>query len=207
MFRQILFCLVVISAAAAATPSAVGQGAGEVKDLIERLKDKDETVRLKAAKELGKLKEKAKDAIPALTITANKDEDEDVRVAAKRSLEAIRDAVGVRANQDKIKELLNPLIVDLKGKNAEKRIAALDKLADLGTQAIDAGPAVVEFGILKSAPALREAATATHEKIDPDHAQANYCPLASMVVMNETKSKQSLAWRHLGAKANRECRR
>jgi hypothetical protein len=85
---------------------------------------------------------------------------------AKRALETIKEAVA-QANKGKLKDVIDPLIADLKGKNAEKRLAALDKLADLGSQASEAGADVVEFGILKSTPAIREAATAALEKIDP----------------------------------------
>jgi HEAT repeat protein len=175
MSRHVAVCLLVLLAASVST--AVTQDATRVQELIAQLKNKDEAVRLKAAKELGKLKEKAKDAIPALTIAASKDEDEDVRAVAKKSLEAIKDAVG-QGDKDKLNEVLVPLIKDLKGKSAEKRIAALDKLADLGTKAWDAGPDVVEFGILKAPPAVQEAATATLEKIDPEA----YKPIVTLIV-------------------------
>jgi hypothetical protein len=39
------------------------------------------------------MKEKAKIAIAALTVAASRDADEDVRSVAKRSLEAIKDAI------------------------------------------------------------------------------------------------------------------
>lgn len=57
----------------------------EVEALIKNLGDRDESVRLKAAKELGKLKEKAKDAVPALKVAAA-DPDEDVRAVAQKAL-------------------------------------------------------------------------------------------------------------------------
>jgi HEAT repeat protein len=165
--RFVSTVLVAAATAAALVAAAAAQDASSVRELIAGLKDKDEAVRLKAAKELGKLKEKAKDAIPALTVTASKDEDEDVRAVAKRSLEAIKDAVE-RLDKDKVRDVLDPLVKDLKGKDAEKRIAALDKLADLGTKAKDAGADVVEFGVLSPSPGIRAAATAALEKIDPD---------------------------------------
>jgi len=59
---RLLTCLAVLFCAPT-TPIY----ADEVADFIIQLKDKDDTVRLKAAKELGKLKAKAKEAIPALT--------------------------------------------------------------------------------------------------------------------------------------------
>lgn len=89
---------------------------------------------------------------------------------------------------DKVRDSLNPLIEDLRGKNLEPRIlAALHKLAELGTKAKDAGPDVVEFGLLKgfySKPLnvlpdtgfsvrfdwtrVRTAASTTLKKIDPE---------------------------------------
>jgi HEAT repeat protein len=188
MSRHIAFCLVALVTAAGIVSTVVAQSTTEVKDLIAKLKDKDESVRLKAAKELGKLKEKAKDAIPALAIAASWDEDEDVRTVAKKSLEVIKDAVA-QGDKDKLKDLLDPLLKDLKGKNAEKRIAALDKLAALGTQARDAGADVVEFGILTSPAAIEEVATATLEKIDPE---AHKLIVAVLFDKNEQNKVQAI---------------
>jgi hypothetical protein len=64
----------------------------EVKALIRQLQDKDEAIRLKAAKSLGKLGRHARGAIPALT-EALKDDDADVRAVAKQSLAKIQAAV------------------------------------------------------------------------------------------------------------------
>jgi HEAT repeat protein len=130
----------------------------EVEQLIKQLRDKDETVRLKAAKELGKLKEKAKDAIPALTAAAE-DPDEDVRSVARNSLVAIREAVGG--------EKLAPLIKDLKARDAKARQAAIAQLEKMGADAKEAGAALVEFGMMSTDPKVREAAGAAFEKIDP----------------------------------------
>jgi hypothetical protein len=79
---------------AVTTPALVrGQepagNAVEVKVLIRQLKDRDEAVRLKAAKELGKLGRQTREAIAALT-DALKDEDADVRHVAKQALEKIQ---------------------------------------------------------------------------------------------------------------------
>ncbi|CAN5580265.1 hypothetical protein BH10PLA2_BH10PLA2_29080 [soil metagenome] len=43
---------------------------GDIQDLIKQLKDRDESTRLKAAKDLSKLGAKAKDAIPGLIFAA-----------------------------------------------------------------------------------------------------------------------------------------
>jgi HEAT repeat protein len=167
MSRHVAVFLFTLVATLAVISTAMAQDATAVQELITKLKDKDEAVRLKAAKDLGKMKEKAKDAIPTLTITASRDADEDVRAVAKKALEAIKDALD-QGEKDKIREVLDPLVKDLKGKDAEKRVSALDKLADLGTRARDAGADVVEFGVLNSTPSIREVATATLEKIDPE---------------------------------------
>src|SRR5262249_59057328 len=130
------------------------------------LKDKDEAVRLKAAKDLGKLKAEAKDAIPALSRVASGDADEDVRIVAKKSLEAIKDAIEQDLHE-KLNEVLDPLVRALKGKNAEERIAAIDKLGDLGSQAKQAGEALVQYGVLDRSPAIRDAAGAAFRKDHP----------------------------------------
>jgi HEAT repeat protein len=146
---------------------AHGQAGEIVKQLIAKLKDRDEAVRLKAAKDLGKLKAEAKDAIPALTRVASGDADEDVRAVAKKAVEAIRDAVE-RDLHERLNEVLDPLVRALKGKNAEERISAIDKLGDLGSQAKQAGEALVQYGVLDRSPAIRDAAGAAFEKIDPE---------------------------------------
>jgi HEAT repeat protein len=137
----------------------------EVEQLIKQLSDKDETVRLKAAKELGKLKEKAKDAIPALT-AATADADEDVRSVAKRSLAAIKEAVGDN-DSAKIRAKLAPMIKDLQAKDIKVRLAAIAQLEEIGTEAKEAGGALVEFGMMSPSPKVREAANSAFEKIDP----------------------------------------
>jgi HEAT repeat protein len=70
----------------------------DVAKFIKQLKSKDEIVRLKAAKSLGKLGADAKDAIPALT-DALKDDDDDVRSVAKAALAKIKAAIK-EADQD-----------------------------------------------------------------------------------------------------------
>src|SRR5262245_19574601 len=160
MSRILAVCLSVLVASA----TGAEQRNARVQELIDQLKDRNEVVRLKAAKELGQLKERAKDAIAALTIAASRDSDEDGRAVASRSLEAIKDAVAEHS-KDRLREVLAPLVRDLKSKNAVTRLSALDKLGDMGTQARDAGADVVEFGILKAPPTIQEAATLTLEKI------------------------------------------
>lgn len=135
-----------------------------VSTLIKQLKDKDEAVRLKAAKELGKMKEKAKEAIPALK-AALKDDDEDVRSVAKKSLEAIENA---SQDKDKPTDKLEAIIKDLKSKDNKVRLTALDRLGEMGEDAKPAGAAIVEFGILSKSVKVRDGAIAVFAKIDPE---------------------------------------
>ncbi|MEI7688024.1 MAG: HEAT repeat domain-containing protein [Planctomycetota bacterium] len=141
-----------------------------VEALIRQLGEKDESVRLKAAKELGKLKEAAADAIPALTI-ATKDADEDVRAVAQRSLTTIRQAVAAgnaAKNAAKNAEMIPPLIKDLQSKDYKVRLAAIENLEKMGPTAKVAGAAIVEYGMMSASPKVREAAFDAFEKIDPN---------------------------------------
>jgi HEAT repeat protein len=138
----------------------------EIAKLIKQLSDKDAVVRLKAAKELGNLKEKAKDAIPALTV-ATSDSDEDVRAVAKRALAAIKEATGA-ADAAKVNEQLAPLIKSLQSKDIKARLKAIAELELLGADAKPAGAALVEFGMMNPNAKVREAANAAYEKIDPE---------------------------------------
>jgi HEAT repeat protein len=137
----------------------------EVDALIKQLSDKDESVRLKAAKELGKLKEKAKDAIPALKV-ATTDADEDVREVAKKALAAIKEATD-KIDAAKVDEKLVPLIKDMRSKDNKVRLAAIAKLEELGADAKPAGAAIVEYGMMSPNTAVKNAANAAFEKIDP----------------------------------------
>jgi hypothetical protein len=84
--------ITVFSAAFLPVRAEAPPGNSDVKALIQQLKDANEAVRLKAAKELGKLGRQARDAIPALT-EAMQDDDADVRSVAKQALAKIRDAL------------------------------------------------------------------------------------------------------------------
>src|SRR5262249_29606383 len=72
-----------------AVSEILGGDSNSVEGLIRALKDKDEAVRLKAAKGLGRMGEEAKGAIPALT-QALKESDEDVRRVAAAALDKIK---------------------------------------------------------------------------------------------------------------------
>ena len=137
----------------------------EVEALIKQLSDKDETVRLKAAKELGKLKEKAKDAIPALKV-ATTDSDEDVREVAKKALAAVK-AATEKLEAAKVDVKLGPIMQDMRSKDIKVRLSAIAKLEELGADAKPAGAELVEFGMMSPNATVKEAANAAFEKIDP----------------------------------------
>jgi len=155
--RTLIAVVLFATSSFAATP--------EIEALIEQLGNKDESVRLKAAKELGRLKEKAKDAIPALT-TAITDKDEDVRTVAKKSLAAIKDAVNI-VEKPKVPENVQVLIADLNSKDNKVKLAALAKLETLGQEAAPAAAAIVELGMMSPNVGVRDAANTVFEKLDP----------------------------------------
>jgi len=190
------------------TPPAKPVVVSEVEELIRLLSNKDEVARMKAAKELGRLKEKAKAAIPALKL-ATVDDDEDVREIAKKSLVAIQTALGekpeaikpasIRPDPVKVDAKLAPLIKDLRSKDNKVRLAAITKLDDLGLDAKPAEAALVEFGMMCPNTAIREAANAVMEKIDP-----LICKDIITVLYDKDAAKKNLALESLvlqGAKA------
>jgi hypothetical protein len=134
---------------------------------VKGLRSTSAVERIRAAKELANLKVEAPDAMAALTLAANEDEDEDVRAEARKTLDAIRGAVS-EANPEKALAAMEPLIKGLRSKKTEERTAAIEKLGELGSQARPAGAALVEYGVLDPSPTIREAAAAALEKIDPE---------------------------------------
>lgn len=114
----------------------------------------------------GRLKEKAKDAIPALKL-AIADSDEDVRSVAKKALAAINEALGAKVEVAKIDEKLAPLVKDLQSKDKKVRLASIAKMEEMGEAAKPAGAALVGLGMMSPDPAVREAANSAMEKIEP----------------------------------------
>lgn len=112
-----------------------------VQKLIQQLQDQDEIVRLRAAKELGKLAAAAAAALPALQNATN-DKDEDVRRVAANSIRAIQAALTAGPSEQverRISELASPdVYVRLKaakelgkqGAAARQAIPALQKLLE-----------------------------------------------------------------------------
>jgi HEAT repeat protein len=137
---------------------AVPQTKDDVPKLIKELKDKDEIVRLKAAKALGKLGADAKDAIPALT-EALKDSDEDVRSVAKQALAKIKEVVQASEKSDTL-VLLAQHLKDTKSVDTDVRSKAILGLAKLlktddETVRSTAAKALGEAG-LAAQPVLKE---------------------------------------------------
>lgn len=164
VIRRSSFVLLTILAFSFATVSA-SDPAAEVTKLVAQLKDSNEATRLKAAKELGKLKEHAKPAIEALRKVAESDPDEDVRAVAKRAVAAIRESL-VETDKEKDKELVAPLLKGLESKKASERVAALEELTKLGEKARPATSAISK-ALLDASPTVREAAAGCLEKVDP----------------------------------------
>jgi HEAT repeat protein len=79
----------VAEASAKKLRDALGQGEEDVARLAQELRDPDESLRLRAAKRLGKLGSAARAAAPALA-DATKDPDEDVRRVAREALDKVK---------------------------------------------------------------------------------------------------------------------
>jgi HEAT repeat protein len=161
----------LISAACAALVLALPAGqSAQAKDdvpaLLKQLDDKDEAVRLKAAKTLGRMGVDAKDALDALREAARSDPDADVRSVAKQSLQKIQDALSEQGGKE-IRKVLEPLVKDLKNKRPEYRLKAIEKLAEMGTSAREAGGALVDCIVTDRSQTVREAAIEALEKVDP----------------------------------------
>ena len=163
---KFLLTVVAVSLFAGLPSTRGADDVAEVQALIAKLKDKDEGIRFKAAKDLGKLKEKAKAAVPALT-AALRDSDEDVRAVAKKALESIHEGLGDEGKL-KINEALAPLIKSLQAKDPKVRMSTLEQLGEMGKEARPAGAAIVEFGMMHPSEKVKEAAAAAMEKIDPE---------------------------------------
>ncbi len=184
----VLVAGVLLSAASAAR----AQAAPDVKALIEELKDKDEAIRLRAAKVLGRLKEKAKEAIPALT-TALQDPDEDVRSVAKKSLAAVTEAVEAEAAVKKLAALEEPLKALRSAKTPKDKIIVLQKLAEFGGVAKEAGPAIVSIGMMDTNANVRESAANALAKIDPPVHKEIMVLLTDKEAENKLKSISALS--------------
>jgi HEAT repeat protein len=169
----------------------------DVAGLIAKLADPDEGVRFKAAKDLGKLKEQAKDALDALKKISERDADEDVRNAAKKSVEAIQEALA-STEKDKDAAIIQPLLKKLKSTKSAERIEALDELAKMGSKAVAASSSVTDL-VVSGTSTVRDAALQCLEKIDPKC----HPHIVTMLYDNTAHKRRDamVALQDLGAKA------
>ena len=131
--------------------------------LAKLLKDPDEIIRLRAAQGLSEIGVEAKGTLEELT-TASKDTDAAVRKMAKKAVENINAAL--EAEQGDRLKALAPLLKDLKDKDARKRLAAAEKLGEMGADAKSASESLVE-AMMDSAVPVRNGAAEALEKINP----------------------------------------
>jgi HEAT repeat protein len=194
--RTVVRCAALAAALLAVSSLSAADPPPEVAKLIAQLKDPNEAVRLKAAKELGNLKGEAKPALELLGKLAA-DPDEDVRTVAKKAIASIKDGVAV-ADKEKDKELVAPLVKKLKSKKAADRSAALDELATLGERARPASAAIVE-AMLDPSASVRENAASCLEKVDPTIHKHVFTILYDEKRANQAKAIEELSG--LGARA------
>src|SRR5437016_1499658 len=103
------------------------QAADDLTVLVKQLKDKDEVVRLKAAKALGKLGAEAREVLPDLFFAAD-DPDPDVRVVAKQAIKNIQEDVKIADRKKKL-PVLERNVKDAKSGDAKTRAAGVAGLA------------------------------------------------------------------------------
>src|SRR5262249_29510004 len=106
--------------------------ADDVIALAKQLRDPDAVVRLKAAKMLGTLGLKARDALSALRIVSD-DDDVDVKNVARQAVKDIIEAVAAEERKESL-VALDKTIAEAKSDDAKTRAEALVKLT---TQARD----------------------------------------------------------------------
>jgi HEAT repeat protein len=182
MKNPLSWCMVLLAVVLAVTRSLAVFQDDPVAPLVQQLKDKDEFVRLKAAKALGNLGAGAKDAVPALT-EALKDPDSDVREVVKQALAKIKKALD-NANRTEVLATLDKNLKAAKDADETVRrkaatglgsllsdpdeIIRLKAVQALGEMGLDAEPALAA---LKEATkdtdeAVRKGARRTLEKIE-----------------------------------------
>lgn len=187
------YCVVVVVDHA---PAALQDD--QVAALVKQLKDKDEFVRLKAAKVLGTLGAAAKDAVPALT-DALKDADADVREVAKQALAKVNAAVDAAMRAEALAVLEKNL------KAAKDEDAMVRRKAAVGLAALLADPddiirlkAVQALGEMggdaePAAVALKEAAKDTDEAVRKGARRALEKLDAALGEAKTAKAREALA--------------
>ena len=103
----------------------------DLRSLLEQLRSRDETVRLRSAKRLGGLGRAATKAVPALT-NLLADTDADVRRAVRSAL------LQIQPSEKPSKEFVQSLILDLKESDDSVRLEAARALGKLGPSAAEA---------------------------------------------------------------------
>jgi TPR repeat protein len=148
--------------------SARSKSAADRRQAAERLatflSNPDSVIRRRAIAALAAM---GADAVPASEALqkATADADGEVRKAAKAALEVVSGAAAVAKANKKREELLS-LAADLKSREAATRIAALERLTALGSEANLAGEELIE-ALSDPEPRVRKAASAGLEKVNP----------------------------------------
>lgn len=176
-------CFATVFGSCVVLSLAAGQEPADIQALIKQLKDKDAFVRLRAAKTLGQMGEKAKEAVPALK-EALADPDEDVQAFAKRALELI----GPDAQLD---PKVSALIKDLRNKDVAKRVAALVSLGKMGKAAKAADVAIVESMIV-SPNFYRDTHLDVFGKVHPELAQHVVTFMVDKTPENQTQALKAI---------------
>jgi HEAT repeat protein len=128
----------------------------EVARLVGLLKDRDDNVRVLAAKALGKMGSPAREAVPALQEAAAKDPDPDVQCVAKDAIRLIQQGT----NQDVAR-----FVGLLKDKDENVRMLAAKALGKMGPAAKEALPALKEVAEKDADPDVRGVAKYAMDRI------------------------------------------
>jgi HEAT repeat protein len=158
--RKSIACLLAAVVFLTFATCALAKDEVDLDALIKQLQDKDPIVRLKAAKSLGKLGSKAKEALPALT-DCLKDKDPDVRSVVRNAIESIK------APPEKGNPKLEEILKELKSKNVTIRLKGAAKLGELGENGKPLAQALTE-AMMETYPRYREKYFEALEKVDPD---------------------------------------
>ncbi|HEY1860345.1 MAG TPA: HEAT repeat domain-containing protein [Gemmataceae bacterium] len=131
-----------------------------IASLTTQVRDSDDVIRVKAIQTLAEVGNDSKEIVQAL-LDATKSGDDQTRKVAKEALDKIQ-GPAVKKNREKV----DALVRELKAKDAKGRLKVLDDLAAMGTDAREAGPALVE-AMLDKTPVVASKAGDALEKVDP----------------------------------------
>ena len=156
--------------------------ANAVAGLAKLLKGGDDLTRRQAAQALGEAGLAAKAARPNLD-DATKDSDKGVRREARKAVAAIDDAFAEEKKKAQIRQKLAPLLKDLKDKSAAVRQKALEGIADMGADGVEASEGLLAMLTDKS-PAVQQRALDALEKVNYDLHE----PIVALLVDNDKAS-------------------